>query len=182
MLDIQDIIEKAGENGFITDIALDKIEEEKKKKEEAVKTPKLPDNYNGYNILYIDDQQFYLNIFKEFLEERGFLTFLAKSGEEGLKIAQTEKINLIMIDIFMPGLNGYDLLEKLMADERTKNTPIMFITQYGTADGAKKARDMGAKGYFQKQNLIKINNPMNWAAIIRKAEVDEAFNTTHPKS
>ena len=102
------------------------------------------------NILVIDDTLAIREEVCDILRMEGFDVFEAKNGIEGLNIAKKEIPNLIISDILMPELNGYELLEKLSKDERTKNIPIIFLSAKANKESLIKGLRMGAEDYIIK--------------------------------
>jgi DNA-binding response OmpR family regulator len=79
-------------------------------------------------ILVIDDEENILNAVRIHLESEGYHVKTALSAEEGLKIAQQGGIDLVVLDIMMPGMDGYEACEQLTSDSRTFNIPVLFLT------------------------------------------------------
>ena len=75
---------------------------------------------------------------------------LAKSGNDALKSVENNLPDLILLDIMMPGMNGYEVCEKLKADNQTKNIPIMFLTAKTEAKDIIKGFNTGAVDYVTK--------------------------------
>ena len=79
-------------------------------------------------ILIIDDSPTELHLFQNMLEKNGFDTVVADSGEEGLKQAKISKPDCILMDVVMPGMNGFQATRKLSQDPITANIPVIIIT------------------------------------------------------
>jgi twitching motility two-component system response regulator PilH len=79
-------------------------------------------------VLIIDDSPTELHLFQNMLEKAGFDTLVADSGEEGLKAARTARPDCILMDIVMPGMNGFQATRKLTRDPKTSDIPIIMIT------------------------------------------------------
>jgi twitching motility two-component system response regulator PilH len=79
-------------------------------------------------ILIIDDSPTELHLFQNMLEKNGFDTLVADSGEEGLRQAQSARPNCILMDVVMPGMNGFQATRKLSQDPRTSGIPVIIIT------------------------------------------------------
>jgi CheY-like chemotaxis protein len=100
----------------------------------------------GKKVLLIDDEEDFCHFVKLNLENTGkFEVSMANNGSEGIKIAQESKPDIIMLDLLMPVMDGSEVAEHLLEDERTKNIPIVFVTaltrkkevdsHYGTIGG-----------------------------------------------
>ena len=79
-------------------------------------------------ILIIDDSPTELHLFQNMLEKNGFDTLVADSGEEGLRQAKSSKPDCILMDVVMPGMNGFQATRKLNKDPVTSNIPVIIIT------------------------------------------------------
>ena len=79
-------------------------------------------------VLIIDDSPTELHLFQNMLEEAGFETLVADSGEEGLKTARTARPDCILMDVVMPGMNGFQATRKLTTDPDTAHIPVIMIT------------------------------------------------------
>jgi twitching motility two-component system response regulator PilH len=79
-------------------------------------------------VLIIDDSPTELHLFRNMLEKNGFETLVADSGEEGLKQAKLSKPHCILMDVVMPGMNGFQATRKLSKDPDTSGIPVIIIT------------------------------------------------------
>jgi len=79
-------------------------------------------------ILIIDDSPTELHLFQNMLENAGFNTLVADSGEEGLKSARLERPDCILMDVVMPGMNGFQATRQLTKDPMTASIPVIMIT------------------------------------------------------
>jgi len=79
-------------------------------------------------VLIIDDSPTELHLFQNMLEKAGFETLVADSGEEGLKAATAARPDCILMDVVMPGMNGFQATRKLTRDPKTADIPIIMIT------------------------------------------------------
>ncbi|MDH3303910.1 MAG: response regulator [Gammaproteobacteria bacterium] len=79
-------------------------------------------------VLIIDDSPTELHLFQNMLEKAGFETLVADSGEEGLKAARAARPDCILMDVVMPGMNGFQATRKLTRDPQTAHIPIIIIT------------------------------------------------------
>lgn len=79
-------------------------------------------------VLIIDDSPTELHQFQKLLESNGFETLVAESGEEGIDVALTLKPDCILMDVVMPGMNGFQATRKLTSDPQTASIPVIMIT------------------------------------------------------
>ena len=79
-------------------------------------------------VLIIDDSPTELHLFQSMLEQAGFETLLADSGEEGIRQAAAAQPDCILMDVVMPGMNGFQATRELTRDPQTTNIPVIMIT------------------------------------------------------
>ena len=102
------------------------------------------------NILFIEDEYALQKTFREFLSQKGYTLISAMDGEEGLELANTRKPDLILLDLILPKIHGFDVLKKLKDDEKTKNIPIIVLTSLEGVGDVDKVVELGATTYLIK--------------------------------
>ncbi len=102
------------------------------------------------NILVVDDTRANLRLLVEILTERGYKVRPAMNGQMALAAAQTEPPDLILLDIMMPEMDGYEVCRQLKADERTWNIPVIFISAIHEVLDKIKAFSIGGVDYITK--------------------------------
>ena len=101
-------------------------------------------------ILVVDDEKTYINVIVGLLSEN-YRVFIAKNGRFALKKAKSEpKPDLILLDVMMPKMNGYEVLTLLKADGETKDIPVIFLTAKSEIEDEKMGFDIGAVDYITK--------------------------------
>lgn len=100
-------------------------------------------------ILIVDDMQVNLAILAGILKDE-YNVKIAKSGQKAIDIVNEGGINLILLDIVMPNMDGYEVCSILKEKEQTKNIPIIFVTGDGSSKGEEKGFDLGAVDYITK--------------------------------
>ena len=83
---------------------------------------------NAKIILCIEDEQEMIDLIRLILSRRGFDVRGANSGEEGLKIIHEEHPDLVLLDLMMPDMDGWEVYQKMKGDETTKNIPVVVVT------------------------------------------------------
>ena len=101
-------------------------------------------------ILIVDDEKLILISTRIVLESVGYGVLTAASGEEALSTAKDEDPGLILLDIMMPGIDGWETLSRLKEESATKDIPVIIFTAREHSRGRHLAREMGAADYFQK--------------------------------
>jgi len=105
-------------------------------------------------ILVIEDDSLLLGFLKEALKHEKFEVLTAGNGEKGIIKARKYQPDLIISDINMPGLNGYDVLRCLQGDSKTKNIPFIFLTGKIEMDDLREGMSLGADDYLMKPVMI----------------------------
>lgn len=101
-------------------------------------------------ILVIEDERATRINIASFLESEGFKAMTAENGRVGIQMAQEHLPDLIICDILMPELDGYDVLITLQQDAKTASIPFIFLTMAATEAGFRQSLDMGADDYLSK--------------------------------
>lgn len=101
----------------------------------------------GFSILVADDEQGIIDFVTLYLEKDGYTVFTATDGENAWACIQQEKIDLAILDIMMPKMNGYQLIKKIRAE---KNMPIIFLTAKDASADKVLGLDIGADDYVTK--------------------------------
>lgn len=101
-------------------------------------------------ILVVEDQEDNRQIIRDLLTSNGFELIEAEDGEEGVAAAVREKPDLILMDIQLPGLDGYEATRRIKANPDLKKTPVIAVTSYALSGDDKKAFAAGCDGYVTK--------------------------------
>ena len=117
-------------------------------------------------VLIIDDSPTELHLFQSMLEKNGFDTLVADSGEEGLKQAKLSRPHCILMDVVMPGMNGFQATRKLSKDPDTSDIPVIIITTKDQETDKIWGMRQGAVEYLvkpiaEKQLVDMINSVMD---------------------
>jgi CheY-like chemotaxis protein len=104
-------------------------------------------------ILLIEDDQFLRRASEIGLKKRGFDVITAADGEEGLQQARSGSPELILLDMLMPKLNGTETLVALKKDERTRDIPVVILSNSSIDANIQRAKDLGAIGYLVKASM-----------------------------
>ncbi len=104
-------------------------------------------------ILFIEDDPLIVKIYTTRLTADGYQVLSAENGEDGIKLAETETPDLVILDIMMPKIDGFGVLEKLRANEMMKNKPILVYSNLAQEEEIKRAQTLGATEFIIKANL-----------------------------
>lgn len=142
------------------------------------------------SILIVDDETSILKTLSGILSDEGFETITASNGYEALKILDTESPDLVLLDIWMPGIDGIDTLKEIKKIQPA--TPVVMITGHGTIETAVNATKIGAFDFIEKpvsidKVIVAINNALNFRRLeeenlyLRKKTIDKlSFNGNSP--
>lgn len=101
-------------------------------------------------ILIVDDTPSNLSVVVNLFEGRGYRVAIAQDGEEGIQRAQLVQPDLIMLDVMMPGMDGFEACRRLKAQESTRDIPVIFMTSLASAEHKVKGFQAGAVDYVTK--------------------------------
>jgi diguanylate cyclase (GGDEF)-like protein len=103
-----------------------------------------------YQVCVVDDNKDLADVLCEGLQEHGYGTLYASCGEEALAKCAGEQVDLILLDVCMPGMDGYEVCRRLKQDHRFSHIPVMFVTVKGEEDDVRRAFDLGAIDFITK--------------------------------
>jgi DNA-binding response OmpR family regulator len=103
-------------------------------------------------ILVVEDEETLRKALVEYLEDEGFEVISAADGEEGVKMAKTKKVDLVLLDIILPKKDGYEVLEEIKNNDKTEHIPVILLTNLESAEDIQKAFDKGATTYLIKSD------------------------------
>lgn len=101
-------------------------------------------------VLVVDDEKTIVDLIKFRLEKQNYDVTPAFSGKEALELAKKQKFDLIVLDIMMPGMDGYQVLEELRKDKLTENIPVIFLTARNTDSDVWNGWQSGVDYYVTK--------------------------------
>lgn len=101
-------------------------------------------------VLVVDDDPMSLELVSELLQQEGYQVLAAASGEVALRLTAAERPDLVLMDIHLPGMTGYEAIRRLKADPATAAMPVLILTASAMRGEDRKARVTGADGYLTK--------------------------------
>ena len=102
------------------------------------------------NILLVEDNELNRDMLSRRLERKGHTVSCAVDGQQGLDLARAQKPDLILMDMSLPVLDGWEATHRLKADDATKAIPIIALTAHAMAEDERKAREAGCDDYDTK--------------------------------
>ena len=101
-----------------------------------------------HTILVVDDEKEICDLFQDFLTQEGYQVFTATNGVEAISLGKQERLDLALVDIKMPGIDGIEAFQELKKVK--KDMEVIILTGYGTLKTAKEAMRLGAYDYLTK--------------------------------
>ena len=105
------------------------------------------------NIMIVEDDNFLADIYKKKFEMEGFKVSTANNGEKALVDIKKKMPDLVLLDILLPKLDGFAVLEKVKSDPVVKNIPIILLTNLGQPDDVQRGLEKGATDYLIKTHF-----------------------------
>jgi two-component system, cell cycle response regulator DivK len=129
---------------------------------EGAKTPERQENANGKIILIVEDDRLSMTLLSDFLNAHGFKILKTSEGLEAINLAREEQPDLILMDIRLPGISGFDVTRLLKQDNQIKANPIIAVTAFATPGDETTALESGCVAYIAK--------PVNVGELLRTIE------------
>lgn len=101
-------------------------------------------------VLLVEDNEDNRTVYRTILEHFGYEVVEARNGEDGIRMAREEHPDLILMDISIPVIDGWEATKILKADENTRHIPIIALTAHALATDRAKAEEVGCDGYLAK--------------------------------
>ena len=111
-------------------------------------------NMDTKKVLSIEDDAFLSSLVSGKLIETGFSVITAGTGADGLAKAKLEHPNLILLDIMLPDMGGFEILERLKSDPDTTKIPVIILSNLGGRDEIERGVRLGATSYLIKSNIL----------------------------
>jgi len=141
---------------------------------------------NKNSILLVDDEPMNLKPLADILKKQGYGLLIATNGERAIQIAQRAIPELILLDIRMPGLDGFEVCVKLKEIEATKDIPVIFLTALSQVEDKVKAFEVGGvdyitKPFYREEVLARVNthlkiNQLTKTLAQKNKELQEALD------
>lgn len=111
-------------------------------------------SFGKTKILCVEDDLFLSSLIGKKLGELGATLFSADNGEKAIEIAQSEKPNIILLDILLPGdMDGFDILKKIREDERTEQIKVIILTNLSQKSDIEKGKSLGVSKFLIKATV-----------------------------
>lgn len=132
-------------------------------------------------ILMVDDDKMLIDLYKERLELAGYQVEVSRDGEEGLAKVHQVKPDLVLLDIMMPKVNGYEALASIKSDPGTKDTPVIILSALMRDINKSKAIESGADDYIIKSEAMPADVIKKIESVLKKYHKSAPAAVVEPK-
>lgn len=108
-------------------------------------------------IMVVDDDLTLLQMYEERIKQEGAIVVTAQDGAEVFQKAEESRPQVILLDLMMPSMNGFDVLKQLKANDSTKDIPVIVFTALADENKKKTAMDLGAEEYMVKSEVLPVD-------------------------
>jgi len=110
-------------------------------------------------ILLVEDDNFLLNMYADKFRSEGFEVYIADNGVKALKLTKEKLPDVILLDVMLPKMDGFEVLQELKKDASTRNIPVILLTNLSQKEEVKRGHDLGAddfliKAHFMPQEVV----------------------------
>jgi DNA-binding response OmpR family regulator len=105
-------------------------------------------------VLIVEDDDFLLQMYAAKLELENFGVLTASNGVQALKVVQKDLPELILLDLNLPEMDGFEVLRRLKADDKTKSIPVLVLTNFAQKEHIDRCLDLGATDYLIKAHFV----------------------------
>lgn len=115
-------------------------------------------------VLIIEDDTYLSDLIEKKLKGAGLRTYSAIDGEKGLEILKEEKVDIILLDLLLPGMHGFEFLKLIKSNPEVKDVPVVILSNLGQKEDIEKGLALGATDYLVKAGvtldeiIVKINS------------------------
>ncbi|MBI2360488.1 MAG: response regulator [Deltaproteobacteria bacterium] len=103
--------------------------------------------------MLVEDDRIRRRAVQTTLRRHGFNVVAAGDGEKALRLAKSESLRLVLLELIIPKVQGFEVLRRLKQDPKTASTPVLILSSLGQQSDIKRAMDLGAADYLVKANL-----------------------------
>jgi DNA-binding response OmpR family regulator len=117
------------------------------------KAAKKPESLTGYKVLWVEDDTYLSDIISRKLANEGCIFTHAKTGEEAIEFLKKDVPDIVLLDILLPGINGFEVLEAMKKEEKWKSVPVILTSNLGQKEDVLKGEKLGAEKFLVKATV-----------------------------
>jgi DNA-binding response OmpR family regulator len=106
------------------------------------------------NILIVEDDVFLADLYKTKFSLEGFKVYVAYDGEKGLDLLKKSEVDIVLLDLVLPKMSGFDILKSMKGDSKLRNIPVILLTNLSQKGDVEKGLSMGANDYLIKAHFM----------------------------
>lgn len=110
-------------------------------------------NQTQKRIVIVEDDKFLRDLISQKLSREGFWVHAAENGEDGEKFIYEDNPDVILLDIILPGMDGFEVLERIKKNEKVKNIPVLVLSNLSQKNDIDRAKELGAEDFMVKSNF-----------------------------
>jgi len=127
-----------------------------------------------HKILVVDDDPFNRDLFKLALKKAGFMVTEAENGQKGLEAVEADRPDVIMLDLMMPIMDGFETLKRLKTDPHTSSIPVIILSSMRQDEDVSRAMKGGASAYLKKGQAVPADIPAKAREVLGLPPLDGA--------
>ncbi len=128
-------------------------------------------NETNYKLLIIEDDKFLRDLLSQKLSRDGFKVTAVVGGEDGLKSAVENKPDLILLDLVLPGIDGFEILDRVKKDPKLSSIPVIILSNLGQKEDIDRALGAGAANFMIKANFTPSEIAEKIKTILKKSYI-----------
>ena len=113
----------------------------------------MPDKKEAIKVLLVEDDKLIADMYQTRLTEEGFSVTQTAIGSEGLQLAAKELPDIVLLDVILPEMDGFSILNALKKNQATRDIPVLLLTNLGQETDVAKGKGLGAQEYLVKANF-----------------------------
>jgi DNA-binding response OmpR family regulator len=119
----------------------------------VTKTVKKESDLGKKSVLIIEDDLFLVKAYQVKFQKEGIETKIASDGKEALALLEKEPPAVVLLDLMLPGISGFTVLETIRKNDKWKNVPVLILSNLGQPQDIERGKDLGVKDYIVKANV-----------------------------
>lgn len=131
--------------------------------------PKTASPFAGKKVMWVEDDKFLSDMIARTLSKEGFQLVSVDNGNDALPTAKEKKPDIILLDILLPGKDGFQILKELKQDPELKTVPVIFLSNLGQKSDIEKGKELGAEKFLIKATVTLEEIAQEIEAVLEKS-------------